>query len=385
MLARISGPVLRAAARAIPGRLLKLLWWLADNSFVQRLTLITGLSLGLAGLTLAGVGEWAAGRFDSSTAEGGTPGLLAPSISGGSRSAANRLALPGLPEVSGHFPAGIPGYTLHREVPEVRLQFTVADQQGRLVTDLRQADVRVFDDQLPVARFSAFERDEDLPLRLGIVLDTSDSVRRVLLDEKTAASHFLEQVMRPQTDTAFVMAFGGDVRLWQPPTANGEQLRDAIARARQPGWGTRFFDALYAACAAQPAMSSDGKVQQRAIVVLTDGEDTDSLHSLADVIAIAQRSETQIYALTIHPPRAANRGDWVLQRLAEATGGRLYVASSSSNLDKIFEQIGQDLRTQYYICFPPQSSPGFHALRIELPASRKLRVHARQGYYVLAQ
>ena len=90
----------------------------------------------------------------------------------------------------------------------------------------------VFDDQSPVAHFNDFERDDNLPLRLGLVLDTSDSVKRVLPQEKAAATDFLERMLRPQTDTAFVMAFGGDVKVWQTATADLEQLVEAIARLK---------------------------------------------------------------------------------------------------------------------------------------------------------
>src|ERR1035437_190079 len=100
-------------------------------------------------------------------------------------------------------------------MPEVRLEFTVDDEQGRLVHDLSAADIRILDNQAPVERFSAFARDENLPLRLGIVLDTSDSVKRVLPDEKAAALNFLDRIMRPQSDRAFVMAFGADIHIWQ--------------------------------------------------------------------------------------------------------------------------------------------------------------------------
>ena len=102
--------------------------------------------------------------------------------------------------------------------------------------------------------FSDFERAQDLPLQLGLILDTSDSVKRVLPEEKAAAVNFLQQIMRPQSDTAFVMGFGGDIKLWQDSTANRQELIDAIARLKQPGWGTRFFDALYSACR-RPARS----------------------------------------------------------------------------------------------------------------------------------
>jgi VWFA-related protein len=268
----------------------------------------------------------------------------------------------------------------------VRLQFTVADEQGRVIQDLSPDEVRIFDNQSPVVRFNDFERAQDLPLHIGLILDTSDSVKRVLPDEKAAAVNFLQQIMRPQTDIAFIMGFGGDIKLWQDSTANRQELINAIGRLKQPGWGTRLFDALYSACDGQLANNGDGKLVHRAVVVLSDGDDTQSFRSLSNAIAAAQRSEIQIYALTIHPQGAVDRGDRILQRLADATGGRLYVAPSSRDLGAAFAQIEQDLRTQYYVSFPPQqSTPGYHALRIEVRPAQKLEIHARKGYYAMAE
>jgi VWFA-related protein len=363
---------------------LKLLWWTADYSFVQRSTLVTGLSLALAGLTLAGIGEWAGSRFDAKSANV----VSVPSVpdSNYSRSAPGTVPfrLPDLPDTSDHLPANTPGYTFRHDVPEVRLQFTVADERGRLVRDLSASDVAVFDGKSKVKRFSDFERDDNLPLHLGLVLDTSDSVQRVLPQEKRAAIDFLDRVMRPQTDVAYVMAFAGDMKVWQNPTTNRQELVNAIDRLKEPGWGTRIFDALYSACS--QTQSTEGKNVHRAIIVLTDGNDTDSLHTLQDVVAAAQRTETQVYPLTLHSRRFVTRGDRILSYLADNTGGRLYVANSAKELDAMFAEIEQDLRTQYYVSFAPQeSTPGFHSLRVEVRSPRKLEVRARQGYFALAQ
>ncbi len=192
--------------------------------------------------------------------------------------------------------------------------------------------------------------------------------------------------MRPQTDNAFVIAFGGDYKIWQGPTPDRRQLIEAINRSEEPGWGTRVFDALYAACSGQASSGDNDQSLHRAIIVLSDGDDTDSLHTLPDVIAAAQRSEIQIYPLTIHSKKVFTRGDRVLQLLADSTGGQLYVAPSAKDLVAAFAQIERDLRTQYYISFPPQqATPGYHSLRVEVRNSRRLEVHARQGYYALEQ
>jgi Ca-activated chloride channel homolog len=381
---RVDGTKLTGEFASI-GVSLKLFWSLADDSFVQRSAIIAGLSLALGGVTLAGIGEWATSRVDGTASDRGASIARA----GGSRSSAGAAIpapLPDLPDTSDRIPASSPGYSFHRDVPEVRLQFTVADERGRLVNDLTSGDVRVFDNQSPVAHFNEFERDDNLPLQLGLLLDTSDSVKRVLPQEKRAAIDFLGQVMRPQTDNAFVIAFGGDYKIWQGSTPDRQQLVEAISRSTEPGWGTRVFDALYAACSGQASSGDNDKSLHRVIIVLSDGDDTDSLHTLADVIAIAQRSEIQIYPLTIHSRKVFTRGDRILQLLADSTGGQMNVAPSEKDLAAVFAEIERDLRTQYYISFPPQqSTPGYHSLRVEVKNSKRLEVHARRGYYALEQ
>ena len=296
------------------------------------------------------------------------------------------LSLNNIPEVSHLAFSTAPTYTISRTVPEVRLQFTVADEHGRLVQDLLPDDIRVLDDQSPVAKFDDFARDENLPLHLGIILDASDSVKRVLDEEKAAALDFLDRVLRPQSDRAFVMAFGADLQVWQAATNDRGRLIQAVNRLHQAGWGTLLFDALHSACVDHLPNNDDGALVHRAIVVLSDGDDTDSFHSLPDVIAAAQRSEIQIYALTVHKKGLRPAGDIILRRLADETGGGFFVARSAKELQGAFAEIEQEMRTQYFVSFPPQqSTPGFHALQVEvLRPPQKLQVHARRGYYAAA-
>jgi VWFA-related protein len=356
---------------------------------VHKSAIIMGLTLALSAATLAGIGEWAAGGFDDSAADPASSGYVVPGAPGG-HAEPHMVAIapipPNLLPSGSYAPASTPGYTIRHTVPEVRLEFTVADQQGRLIHDLSSTDIRILDNQAPVERFDDFARDDNLPLRLGLVLDTSESVKRVLPDEKAAALNFLNRILRPQSDRAFVMGFAADVHIWQTSTADRAQLIDAVDRLHQPGWGTRFYDALYSACSEQLAHQDDSNYIHRAIVVLSDGEDTDSFHDLRDVVAIALRGEIQIYALALHGKKPTSRGDAVLQRLAEQTGGRFYLAQSSRDLEEVFVEIEQDLRAQYHVSFPPQQvTPGFHALQVEVRAPQKLQVHVRQGYYALAQ
>jgi Ca-activated chloride channel family protein len=203
-----------------------------------------------------------------------------------------------------------------------------------------------------------------------------------LPEQKAAAARFLMRVMRPGTDSAFVIGFGGDMTVWRAPTGDLTEMASALESMRGPGWGTRLYDAVYAACGEQFQLKSGGGSVRRAIVLLSDGDDTDSLRSLSDAIGIALRNEVQIYALAIRPGNTPYRGDLVMQHIAEATGARMYVARSSRELDSAFSQIEQNLRTQYGLSFSPQQpTAGYHSIRLEL-RDPNAEVHARQGYFV---
>ena len=341
----------------------------------------------LSAAALAGIGDWTGGGSDASAAAADSPSA---SVAPGEYASNRAAELPPLPpvlpsEISKVALSTSPGYTIRRTVPEVRLQFTVADEHGRLVQDLSADDLSILEDQSPVAKLEDFARDDDLPLRLGIVLDVSDSVKRAVSEEKVAALEFLDQVLHPQTDSVFVMAFGGTFQVWQGTTTDRASLVQAVNRVQQPGWGTVLFDALYSACVDHLVEDEDGALVHRAIVVLSDGNDTFSLRTLPDVIAAAQRREIQIYALTVHKKGLRPSGDAILRRLADETGGVLFVAQSAKELQGAFAEIEQEMRTQYYVSFPPQqSAPGFHALRVEVHSRQKLQVHARRGYYAAA-
>ena len=275
-----------------------------------------------------------------------------------------------------------PEYTIRRTAPEVRLQFNVADERGRLITDLSVDDIRILDDHFAVRWVRQFSRAEDLPLEIGLLLDVSDSVQKTVAREKQATQLFLNQVMRPLSDRAFLVGFGRDVQLWQASTADIPALEEALERIQQSGYATNLYDSVFYACLYQFPRVDAGTQVDRIILLLSDGEDTSSLHTIGETIAIAQRREIQIYAVSIHPGRALAPGDLILRKLAEETGGQLYVASKEKDLPAIFAEMERQMRTQYYVSFPPErQTPGFHDLRIETTSSRHLRIHARQGYY----
>jgi VWFA-related protein len=247
------------------------------------------------------------------------------------------------------------------------------------VQGLSRTDIRILDDQSQVERFEDFARDENLPLRLGVLLDASDSVKRVLPEERTTALSFVQQVLRPQSDRAFVMAFGTQSHFWE---GTPDTMPNVVDRLVEPAWGTNLYDALYEACGAHLWQHHEADFVHRAIVLISDGDDTQSHRTLKDVIAIAQRSETQIYALTLRSTKKPAPGDNVMRRLAETTGGRFFAASTSKELQQAFSGIEQEMRSQYFVTFRPQQpKPGFHELRVEMRDPQKFQIHARQGYY----
>ena len=189
--------------------------------------------------------------------------------------------------------------------------------------------------------------------------------------------------MRPAGDRVFLMAVGSEVKLWQDETGDAAALANAVGRVQQAGGTTNLYDALYSACSQQLAMPEFHAVQ-RALIVLSDGDDNGSLHGLADVLQAAQRAEVQIYTLTIHPRRDLwYRGDQTLRRLADETGGQFLVVNATKDLSAAFDQIEKALRTQYTVAFRPRSqAPGYHELGVEVPELDRSQVHARKAYFM---
>jgi Ca-activated chloride channel homolog len=276
----------------------------------------------------------------------------------------------------------LPGFTISHTASEVHLQFTVTDDRDNLLRTLSGSDVRILDNRVAVPQLRKFSHLDDLPLQVGILLDASDSVQRVAASERQAIRYFLQQVLRPQTDRAALMAFSNGVRLWQPSTGDRNALGEAVAKVPQVGFATYFYDGVYRACVDQFPISAESGYAQRVLLLITDGDDTGSLHSLSDAISEAQRREVQIFALSIHPPRLIADGDKTLRHLAEATGGQFYIAASERDFPGIFGAMEQQMRTQYSVSFQPATqSPGPHMVSIELTGGGKLHVRARQAYF----
>ena len=289
------------------------------------------------------------------------------------------------------------------QVNLVDVLLTVLDRRNKLVPSLDKPDFRVLDDNIP-QDIRYFSRQSDLPLRIGMLVDTSNSIRDRIKFEQDAADNFLFSVMRHGKDEAFVMTFDDEPQVVQPFTGDTGQLRDKIDRTRAGG-GTAVYDAIYQACVQElshpPRPPGDQPdVVRRVMILISDGEDNLSTRTRAEAIEMAQRTSVVIYTIststqwiTLDDPskeRSGNRkyhlteGDKILQTLAEETGGRAFYPYHVDDLDQSFQDIGDELRNQYSIAYNPtnHSLDGrYHKIRIETPDHKGYQVRARRGYF----
>jgi VWFA-related protein len=276
------------------------------------------------------------------------------------------------------------------QINVVNLFTTVRDKHKSVVTGLKQDDFEVYEDGQP-QEISYFSAESNLPITLGILMDTSGSEYYMLSGEKEAGSRFLARVLR-KGDLAMVMTFDTDVDLLADFTDDRGQLNRAINRAQinapsggmiaqgplptSGTGGTNFYDAVY--LAAHDKLSAEAG--RKAIVVLTDAEDTGSKLKLQDAIEAAQRTDTVVHILLV----AADGGDQtVSRRLTDETGGRTIIVRSEKNLEQAFDQISEELRNQYTIGYSPSNKAhdgGYRKVKVELK-NKEYSALTRRGYY----
>ena len=333
-------------------------------------------------------------------------------------------------------PAQQPPATFSTNVKVVNVLATVRDKQGHVVNDLTQNDFLLDEDgRSQVIRY--FARETDLPLTLGLLVDTSGSQRNVLADERLASYHFLDKMMRDK-DMAFVIHFDFEVELLEDLTASRQTLRKALDEleigtgrrqqgnqgggtggsgggypggsgypsGRGRGGGTDLYDAVY--------LGADDIMRKqhgrKAMIILSDGVDTGSKLSLSAAVESAQRADTLVYSILFADPNAYGNagmpggfggrrrgmgmppgrsvgntedGKKVLQRIATETGGRFFEVSKRLPIDKVYEAIQEDLRSQYSIGYTPEGAANNSEYRrIHLTTKQKgLLVQTREGYY----
>ena len=279
-----------------------------------------------------------------------------------------------------------PVLTIKKRVDEVNVLFIATDHRGKFVRNLGQGDFTILDDHKPPQAIVNFRRETDLPLELGLLVDTSGSVRSRFDFEQEAAISFLQHTLRTNFDKAFVMGFNGHSQVTQDFTDNVRLLETGV-RSLHDGGGTALYDAIYRACREKLSKDRSDHPVRRAVIVVSDGEDNQSEVSRPLAIEMAQRAEVIIYAISTDDSGLILRGDKTLQQLADATGGRAFFPFKMKDIKNSFAAIEDELRSQYVVSYRPADFDADGRYRsIEITAlKRDLQVRARKGYYAPRQ
>jgi len=279
-------------------------------------------------------------------------------------------------------PVSVPLPSIKTEVQEVNLTLTVTNRHSHFVSDLAQSDFTIQDNGEPPKKITYFERQSKLPLRLAIVIDTSDSVGFAFDVEKRSAADFLTTILRPTSDLALIMGFNQEVQLFQELASDTRLLSHAIRKLPSGGY-TAIYDAVSAASQLL-AKVRDTQTVRRAIILITDGEDNSSHIKLEQAEEVAQRNECAVYVMTIslETDPEQEQADRAMKELSEVTGGTFLRVRTKEGAAIAFSKIDKELRSQYFMSYKPASaSPdgSFHRLVVSGP--KELRVHHRDGYF----
>jgi VWFA-related protein len=325
------------------------------------------------------------------------------------------------------------------EVKTVSVLATVRDKHGKIIPDLKKEDFQLDEDGRP-QKIDYFAHESDLPLRLGLLVDTSLSQRRVLDQERDASYSFLDHLLRENKDLAFLIHFDHEVELLQDFTPSRPKLQAALQQLSIPqygggssgsgggggsgggypggggprrggmrGGGTLLYDAIF--LGSDELMSK--QQGRKAMIILSDGVDRGSKETIGEAIASAQRADTVIYSIYFADeeegsgfagrpgfgigghggygghgggrPRQEERPDGkkILEEISQQTGGRLFKVSKKETLEKIYAEIDEDLRNQYSLAYTPDkgNTVGYHKIHLTVPNQKDLVVTARDGYY----
>jgi VWFA-related protein len=278
------------------------------------------------------------------------------------------------------------GPTIRLPVNEVNLIFTVTDKHGHYIPNLRQNDFALLDDQKAPARVNDFRQQINLPLRVGIVIDASTSIRTRFQFEQQSATEFLTETLKSRNDHAFVMGFDVTPTVTADWTSNLDALETGINRLR-PGGGTALFDAVYTACRDKLLTERGQEPVRKAMILISDGDDNQSRVHPDEAIKMCERAETIIYAISTNWTPSRGKGDQVLQQMADATGGTTFFPPSVEEMSNSFKEIQAELRSQYALTYTPADFKANGAYRpIYLFCNdRRYQVRARKGYFAPTQ
>ena len=315
----------------------------------------------------------------------GSSAVQPPAANSGAPQQSDTTPPPSTPDPNN--PVNDPLTTIRVEPNEVNVVFTVTDKHGHRVTDLKKGDFTVVDDNKSPDEIRSFSAETNLPLQVGLLIDASNSVRDRFKFEQESAIEFLNQTIRPRYDRAFVVGFDVTPEVTQDFTDNTELLAHGVHELR-PGGGTALYDAIYFACRDKLLKAPKNTPVRRAIILLSDGEDNQSHVTREEAIEMAQRAEAIIYTISTNVSGTKGPGDKVLERIADATGGRPFFPFQIREVADAFAAIQEELRSQYAISYKPADfKHDGHYRTIEIVANDKktFRVRARRGYYAPAQ
>jgi VWFA-related protein len=268
------------------------------------------------------------------------------------------------------------------DVTRVNFLFTVTDKKGRFVTNLEQSDFEIIESKRP-QQILEFSAESNLPLRLGILIDTSNSIRDRFKFQQEAAVEFINSVVRPRADKAIVVSFDTSAELAADLTDDTEKLAKVI-RDLRPGGGTSLYDAIYFACKEKLMQDQPMHKFRRALVILSDGDDNQSRYSRDQALEMAQKADVVIYTISTNISRITTDGDKVLKYFSEQTGGVTFFPFKPSDLTQSFENIANELRSQYIVLYRPEPLKAdglYHEVTIRVKGRRDLAVRTRKGYY----
>jgi VWFA-related protein len=268
------------------------------------------------------------------------------------------------------------------DVTRVNILYTVSDKKGRFVTDLTKEDFDVLErkTEQEVLEFSSLS---DLPLRIAILIDSSNSIRDRFRFIQEAAVEFVNSVIRSDIDKATVISFDTGVELVTDLTSDQEELAEAI-RSLRPGGGTALYDAIFYASRDKLMEDQPRHRFRRAIVILGDGEDNQSRYSRDQALEMAHRADAVLYTISTNVSRLQTDGDRVLKYFAGETGGLALFPFKVEDLVQSFSNIANELRHQYNILYRPNpllTDGQYHPIQIKVPEHKNLVVRARKGYY----
>ncbi len=280
-----------------------------------------------------------------------------------------------------------PSTVIKIPVDYVSVLFTVTDRKNHYVTNLKQDDFKVYEDDKP-QNILIFRSETDLPLKIALLVDASASITGKLKFEQEAAIEFLQSILRKGRDEALLVTFDSGVELVQDFTDDIDLLSRGIRKIRAGG-GTALYDAIYRTC--QEKLLTQKGNYRKVIIVITDGDDNQSkVQSLNEVVEMAQRAEASVYTISTNASGFAlsikdnsRKYDKILKELSDQSGGRAFFPFKAQDLSQSFEDIGRELRSQYNLAYT--SSNGvrdgkFRSIRIAAE-QKNLHVRARRGYY----